>query len=122
MHEFFKHYVLVFILIGAGIVGPAYLSRCVATSGADAMGAYAMSQKYVGEQLKIEATIDFPWYEESLVTELGENKFKVSAYVDVAEEEDKKTRVNYSCVLTHDEDANVWTMESLDMNPPAKNM
>ncbi len=48
----------------------------------DKIEAYVMSQEFVKERLKAPATADFPWYDESFVKELGDNKFEVNAYVD----------------------------------------
>src|SRR4030042_1131474 len=68
-------------------------------SGPDKSGAFVMSQDFVKKQLKAPSTADFPWYDDSFVTDLGGGRYIVSAYVDAQNSFGAQIRSNYTCVL-----------------------
>jgi len=83
-------------------------------SGPDKIGAFVMSQEFVKERLKAPSTADFPWYDESFVTDLGGGRFRVSAYVDAQNSFGAKIRSKYTCILKST-DGDTWTLESINI-------
>jgi hypothetical protein len=110
-------------LIGA-IVGPnaktSSRSRSAAPAEAkpkrrgDPISAFVMSQEFVKRALKSPSTADFPWFDRSFVSKLGEGRYHVSAYVDAKNAFGAELRSRYTCVVTTD-DGDSWSLESIDI-------
>lgn len=75
--------------------------------------AFVMSQRFVEQNLKAPATADFCSVLDAKVSNLGNNKYKVSAYVDSENSFGANIRTYYICVLKSNGDS--WELESLDM-------
>jgi len=80
----------------------------------DKIDAYIMSQQFVETKLKAPATAKFPRFQDSFVKEIGENRYKVSAYVDAENSFGAKIRVKYFCVLKHIGD-DKWELEDIEL-------
>lgn len=63
--------------------------------------AYTLTQIFVTRLLKSPSTADFPWLDRT-VTEMEENKFKVTSYVDSQNGFGAMIRTNYSIILKYD--------------------
>lgn len=102
---------LVLIILGILAVGSSDDGE---KKGPDEIGAFVMSQEFVKGQLKAPSTAEFPWYEESFVEDLGEGRFRVTAYVDAQNTFGAMIRSQYTCVLTS-ADGEKWILESIDI-------
>lgn len=76
--------------------------------------AYVMSQQFVENQLKAPSTAKFPGFQDGFVKEMGDNKYKISAYVDAENSFGAKIRVKYFCVLKYVGDDN-WQLEDVEL-------
>jgi hypothetical protein len=82
-------------------------------SDTDKIAAFQMSRDFVNSHLKAPSTSDFPWYDKSFVTSLGEGRYRVVAYVDAQNSFGAKIRNSYVCVLQNKGDK--WTLESINI-------
>ena len=114
MQQLYKHVFSGILLVALCILALG-CSCDIGKSGPDKVGAFVMSKEFVIKRLKAPSTADFPWYDESFVTDLGGGEFRVSAYVDAQNSFGAKIRSNYTCVLKST-DGNNWTLESINNN------
>jgi len=63
--------------------------------------AFVMSHDFVKDRLKAPSTAEFPWYDEKFVEDLGNGKFRVTAYVDAENSFGAMLRSNYVCALQY---------------------
>lgn len=63
--------------------------------------AFVMSHQYVEAQLKAPSTAKFPWYDESFVADLGNDTYRVTAYVDAQNGFGAMIRSYYVCELQY---------------------
>lgn len=112
MHNMHKHFISLFLLVILCVLGAG--SSDSGSSGPDKIGAFVMSQSFVEKRLKAPSTADFCSYSDATVTDLGDGRFRVSAYVDAQNSFGAKIRTNYTCVLKST-DGDTWTLESLNM-------
>ncbi len=82
-------------------------------SSGDEGGAIAYCHQFVEQQLKSPSSADFPSNSEHTVTELGEQQWRVSSYVDADNSFGASLRTNWTCEISYDDAAGVWTLESL---------
>ena len=61
--------------------------------------AFTVSKDFVEKQLKCPSTSDFPWYDDSFVTELDNGSYRVSAYVDAQNSFGAMIRNKYYCIV-----------------------
>jgi len=83
-------------------------------NGVDKVSAFVMSQDFVVDRLKSPSTADFPSYRESFVTDIGNGRFQVSAYVDAQNSFGAKMRNRYNCILGST-DGKTWTLENINI-------
>jgi hypothetical protein len=82
--------------------------------GSNIINAFVMSHEFVRNSLKAPSTADFQEFDPSLVTDLGEGRFRVSSYVCAQNSFGAKLRTRYTCTLKH-LDGDNWILESLDL-------
>lgn len=80
----------------------------------DEIGAFVMSQQFVENALKSPSTADFCSYTEARVVDLGEGRFRVTAWVDSENSFGATVRTKYVCHLKG-EDSDTWTLEALEL-------
>lgn len=76
--------------------------------------AFVMSQNFVEKRLKAPSTAEFCSYSDATVLDLGDGRFRVSAYVNAENSFGAKVRTTYICVLKS-KDGDTWTLERLNM-------
>lgn len=81
-------------------------------SSSDPISAFVMSQSFVKDRLKAPATAEFPWYDESMVTPLGKEKYIVRSYVDAQNAFGALIRNNYTCRLAY-QGNDKWLLEDI---------
>jgi len=74
--------------------------------------AYHMSQEFVERELLSPGSADFPWFQESFVTNLGEGRYHVKAYVDSQNSYGASLRSHYTCTLIY-RGEDFWNLENL---------
>lgn len=62
--------------------------------------AWGCAQDVVKSSLKAPSTAKFPSYNENYITELGENKYSINAYVDSQNGFGAQIRTNFTVTLT----------------------
>jgi hypothetical protein len=82
-------------------------------SDGDAGGAIAYCHQFVEQQLRAPSSADFPRVGEHQVTDVGEQRWRVSSYVDAENSFGASLRTAWTCDISYDEAAGVWTLESL---------
>ena len=80
----------------------------------DAISAYVMAQDFVSNQLKAPSTAKFPTYSKNYVTDLGEGKYTITAYVDAQNSFGAMMRNNFICTV-HYVGNNKWACDNLEM-------
>lgn len=94
----------------------AALSGNSEPKGPDGLDAYVMSQIFVEKQLKSPSTAKFPTFEDSMVIPLGDNRFKISSYVDAQNSFGAMVRTPYTCIVKHTGEGDKWRLESIDLS------
>jgi hypothetical protein len=79
------------------------------------LSAYVMAQDFVSSKLKAPATAKFPTFSNDFVTFLGDNRYRISAYVDAQNSYGATIRTHFSCVVK-DVGNNKWVLESMEMH------
>lgn len=79
----------------------------------DGDGAIAYCHQFVEQSLKSPDSADFPSFSDHQVTELGEQRWKVSSYVDAENSFGASLRTDWTCEISYDEAAGEWTLESM---------
>jgi ribosomal protein L40E len=77
-------------------------------------GAYIMSQQFVKEILKSPRSAKFPWYDNSFVTDLGDGRYVVYAYVDAQNAYGAMMRTKYMCTIKYTGNDN-WRCIGVEM-------
>lgn len=72
--------------------------------------AWAMSHEFVRPMLKAPSTAKFGPFEESSVTPLGDEKYRIVAYVDSQNSFGAMLRTYYTCELKYKTDTEKWQM------------
>lgn len=92
---------IVAVLLALGIIGilsPFFDSQ--SSTDDRSLDAWVCAQNVVSESLKAPATADFPSYSGSYVKCIGDNEYRISAYVDAENSFGAKIRQNFTVVLT----------------------
>jgi hypothetical protein len=79
------------------------------------LDAYVASQQFVEKQLKAPSSAKFPVFDNSMVVPLGNNRFKVAAYVDAQNSFGAIIRTSYTCTVKNTDGDN-WQLESIDLS------
>ena len=66
--------------------------------------AWVCAQDVVESELKSPSSAKFPWYSERFITDLGNNEYMISAYVDSDNSFGAKIRSEFTVTLTLTED------------------
>lgn len=72
--------------------------------------AWAMSHEFVRPMLKSPSTAKFGPFEESSVTHMGDEKYRIVAYVDSQNSFGAMLRTYYTCELKYKTDTEKWQM------------
>jgi hypothetical protein len=112
MHNMLKQFISLVLLVILCVLGVGCSDS--SSSGPTKIEAFVMSQSFVEKMLKAPSTADFCSYSDATVTDLGDGRFRVSAYVDAQNSFGAKIRTNYTSVLKTT-DGNRWMLESLHM-------
>lgn len=72
--------------------------------------AWAMSHEFVRPMLKAPSTAKFGPFEEASVTPLGDEKYRIVAYVDSQNSFGAMLRTYYTCELKYKTDTEKWQM------------
>lgn len=78
----------------------------------DIIAAYTMAQEFVKDRLKSPGSAEFPWHANSYVTALGNNRFRVKAYVDSQNVFGALIRTNFDLTLRREGER--WMLESIE--------
>ena len=97
--------ILVVIWIIGAIMGPGE---------PDEIDAFVMSRQFVEKALKFPSTAEFCSFTDARIVDLGEGRFRVSAWVDSQNGFGATVRTQYVCVLSG-EDSDTWTLENLEL-------
>lgn len=117
-------FIIVFLLI-FGFAGhwmsSGSKSEPKSTPKPNGLSAYYQSCDYVRQRLKSSSSAKFPNplnNRELIGVDLGEGRFKVSAYVDAKNSFGATTRSRYTCILKGIEtvDGNRWILESIEFD------
>lgn len=81
--------------------------------GGDEGGAIAYCHQFVEDRLRAPSTADFPSSPEHRVTELGDQRWRVAAYVDAENGFGAQIRTEWTCEISYEESSETWTLESL---------
>ncbi len=82
--------------------------------GSKKIGAYVMSQEFVNRRLKAPATASYPDYRDDFVVDMGNNRYRVTAYVDAENSFGAKLRMGYTCTLMTPDGEN-WKCENINI-------
>lgn len=82
-------------------------------SGGDDQGAIAYCHQFVEQQLKSPSSADFPSFPDHQVTKVGDQEWKVSAWVDADNSFGAKLRTNWTCDISYEESTGTWTLHDL---------
>lgn len=77
------------------------LSACGGSHTGDRVGAWVVCKKFVSAQLKSPASAEFPEGYSQYTTALGDDKFKVVAWVDSQNSYGAMLRTNFSCEVEY---------------------
>jgi hypothetical protein len=88
------------------------LSGCGSSSG-DEGGAIVYCHQFIEDRLQSPSSADFPSNSEHQVTEVGEQRWRVSSYVDAENAFGASLRTDWTCEISYDESAETWTLEDL---------
>ena len=80
----------------------------------DEIGAFTGSQQFVEEQLGVKGEVRFCTYSDAEVQDLGDGRFRVTAYFEKDDLPGSEKRTEYVCVLSKNE-SGAWSVEELDM-------
>lgn len=81
----------------------------------DGLDAYVMSQIYVEKQLKAPSSAKFPVFDNSMVVPLGDNRFKVTSYVDAQNSFGAMVRTPYTCTIKNT-GGDKWLLETIKLS------
>ena len=93
--------IIITVLLVLGTIGalsPFFDSQ--SSTDDRSIDAWICAQNAVSELLKSPSTADFPSYSDSYVEYIGDNEFRISAYVDAENEFGATVRQNFTVVLT----------------------
>lgn len=93
--------IIVAVLLVLGIIGvlsPFFDSQ--SSTDDRSIDAWVCAQNVVSESLKSPATAEFPSYSDSYVEYIGDNEYRISAYVDAENSFGATIRQNFTVVLT----------------------
>ena len=93
--------IIVAVLLVLGIIGvlsPFFDSQ--SSTDDRSTGEWECGQNVVSESLKSPATAEFPSYSDSYVEYIGDNEYRISAYVDAENSFGATIRQNFTVVLT----------------------
>ena len=79
------------------------------------VNAWVMAQQFVEKQLKSPSTAKYPWGYKDYVTDLGNGKYSIRAYVDSENGFGAMLRTNFYCVVQNTEGDN-WLCETLEFS------
>ena len=79
----------------------------------DKIGAAVMAEEFIKKELKSPGSAKFPWYNDSMVTDLGNGKYRYVSYVDSQNGFGALLRTNFICTVKYVGDKK-WSLESLD--------
>jgi len=103
------------IAFGLFVLFAILVSSCAKPEPKDsALSAYIISQQFVEEKLRSPSTAKFPMFREAHVTNIGEGKYIVIAYVDAQNHFGATIRNNFSATVKYAGD-NSWVCEALNM-------
>jgi len=80
------------------------------------IGAYVMAKDFVSQHLKAPATAEFPVYDESFVQLVGDDTYRVSAYVDSQNGFGALLRANWTASVHKDGDT--WNLQDIQIDEP----
>lgn len=80
----------------------------------DTLIAYVMAQDFVSSQLKSPSTAKFQNYSKELVQNLGDGRYRVSAYVDAQNPFGAMVRNQFNCIVKYVGNEK-WVLENIEM-------
>lgn len=104
-----KRIILLLILFAIAII----FGGCGEVEKDPKMYAYFYSQDIVKEKLKSPSTAKFPLYSEATVTTIGEDEYRVRAYVDAHNSFGGQIRSRYSVEITFNNNNKTYTYKNL---------
>jgi len=93
--------------------GRARVPTQVRQEGGDESGAWSAARAFVENRLKNPASADFPWYDGDAIQFLGNDRYRISSYVDAGNSFGGTIRTNYNCTVRND--GGSWTLENMSM-------
>jgi len=79
----------------------------------DKISASVMAEEFVRQKLKSPASAKFPWYDDSMIKDLGDGRYIYKSYVDSQNSFGALVRTNFTCCIKYAGD-NKWECESLE--------
>jgi len=115
-----KHVLIIlgvfFIMALAGIGTGTGDGTAKSANEASPSEAAVMAEEFVKGKLKAPGTAEFNSYDPDKVTEIEENKFKVTGWVDAENSFGAKIRSNYLAVVRYEPEQEKWYLEEISIN------